>query len=71
MTTIPPMMQPMMQPAQSSPLPIIINNNNNNNNNSSDDVSVCSICNGTRKAKKIWFVRTVVYIDGKKTRDHV
>jgi hypothetical protein len=63
-TTMPPVM-PQMQ----SPQPIIINNNNNNS--SSDETVVCCICNGTRKAKKLWFVRTVIYVDGKVTRDHV
>ena len=66
-----PMMQAHSQP--SSPQPIIINNNNNNNNNNggSDDTVVCFICNGTRKSRKLWFVRTLVYVDGDKTRDHV
>jgi hypothetical protein len=68
---MPQMTMPQAIPQMQAPQPIIINNNNNNNNNSSDETVVCCICNGTRKAKKLWFVRTVVYIDGKKTRDHV
>ena len=63
-TGMPPMM-PQMQAPQS----IIINNSNSNT--SSDETVTCFICNGTRKVKKMWFVRTLLYIDGKLTRDHV